>query len=78
MDFVEPDSKGEVNRAVFHIQADQLNTVIDQIKTSYTRIKNKEFTQGCDLPECRWCSFVRYYYKGETFTSLGYETQDYD
>jgi DNA helicase-2/ATP-dependent DNA helicase PcrA len=67
-----------VNRAVFHVKPDEISTVMGQIKDSYARIKNKEFTQGCDLPECRWCNFVRYYYKGETFTSVDFETADFE
>lgn len=72
-DFVEPILKADVKQneaAVFHkeriaISYDDISRVKAQIKDVYTKIKNKEFTKGCDEADCAWCNFTREFYQAK-------------
>ncbi|MGB4774189.1 MAG: PD-(D/E)XK nuclease family protein, partial [Daejeonella sp.] len=57
-DFLEPE-KGEYIKEKVVITPEDLSIVKAQIKDTYTRIKNHEFTTGCGREECTWCNFVR-------------------
>jgi DNA helicase-2/ATP-dependent DNA helicase PcrA len=62
-DFIEPlDKEGkEFEKARINITAEDIATVEQQIKDTYARIQNKEFSKGCGEPECKWCNFVKDY-----------------
>ncbi len=57
-DFLEPE-KGEYIKQKVVITPEDLDIVRAQIKDTYTKIKNHEFTQGCGKEDCSWCTFVR-------------------
>jgi DNA helicase-2/ATP-dependent DNA helicase PcrA len=70
-DFVEPEkSTGKFIKEKLHITQHDVTLVGNQIKESYQAIKNKQFEQGCGKPECRWCQFTAYYYKGTDMLML--------
>ena len=56
-DFVEPEKGNYIKQKVV-ISPDDLEIVKEQIKDSYNRILNQEFT-GCGKEDCSWCAFVR-------------------
>lgn len=65
-DFVEPDKKTkEYIKQKVVIMPTDVETVKQQIITSYKAIKAKQFNNGCGKEECQWCSFVSSYYAGE-------------
>ena len=41
------------------ITKEDIAIVKTQIKDTYTKIMNHEFTQGCGEEDCVWCSFVK-------------------
>ncbi len=57
-DFIEPYKNEYVKQKVL-ITKDDYDFVKDQIKTTYAKIKNLEFTQGCGKENCHWCNFVK-------------------
>jgi len=57
-DFLEPEDERYVKEKIV-IAPDDLAIVKAQIKDTYTRIMNHEFTSGCGKAECHWCAFVR-------------------
>jgi len=57
-DFIEP-VKGEYHKEKIVITPEAYSLVKEQIKDTYTKIKNMEFTQGCGKAECHWCDFVK-------------------
>ena len=57
-DFVEPEKDVYVKEKVV-IRPEDLEVVKAQIKDTYTRIMNHEFTKGCGKEDCNWCTFVR-------------------
>ncbi len=59
VDFIEKDESGEFVRHKFAIASDQVDIVKAQIRDTYARIKNLEFTTGCGDDDCDWCNFVR-------------------
>ena len=63
LDFVEPDTKKKLptKHKIFITPDDEL-IVKNQIKDSYQRIMNHEFSVGCGKEDCSWCNFVRYSY----------------
>lgn len=60
IDFLEKDeSKNEFVKRRIEINKEAIDIVKEQIKTSYTKIMNLEFTEGCGDDGCYWCSFVK-------------------
>ncbi|WP_026897604.1 ATP-dependent helicase [Daejeonella oryzae] len=57
-DFIEPEKDVYVKEKVT-IMPEDLETVKTQIKETYSKIKNLEFTKGCGKKDCSWCSFVK-------------------
>ncbi len=57
-DFVEP-VKDEYKKEKVIITPEDQEFVLNQIKDTYQRIQNHEFTQGCGKEDCHWCNFVK-------------------
>lgn len=57
-DFLEPEDENYIKEKIV-ITPDDLTLVKSQIKDTYSRIMNHEFTTGCGSDECYWCAFVR-------------------
>ena len=62
IEFVQPDDKDLILTLDTYYPHEEVDVVRKQIVDSYTKIKNHEFEQACDKPDCRWCSFVKEYY----------------
>lgn len=58
LEYVEKGKSNAYGHKIFILPSDEA-VVKSQIETSYTRIKNFEFEQGCGEPECKWCDFVK-------------------
>lgn len=61
MDFIEPDKKEKFVRITERISRDDIEFVTEQIVSSYEKIMNMEFANGCNEPECEWCAFNEKY-----------------
>ena len=64
LDFLEPNKASEFTKEKVMIDPLSLSIVKEQIKSTYSKIMNFEFTQGCGKEDCQWCSFVKNNYKG--------------
>lgn len=59
-DYIEKsEEKKEFVRHKIIITPDDVKVVRNQIKDSYQKIMNHEFTQGCNEEKCQWCNFVK-------------------
>ncbi|MBD3748012.1 MAG: ATP-dependent helicase [Sphingobacteriales bacterium] len=58
-DFIEPDKSGVYQKEPIYITPEAYTIVKDQIKSTYAKIMNMEFTQGCGKTDCHWCNFVK-------------------
>jgi DNA helicase II / ATP-dependent DNA helicase PcrA len=58
-DFIERDSRKQFIKKKLVISPEDVQMVRNQIKTSYMKILNHEFTVGCGKEECQWCNFVK-------------------
>ena len=68
-EFVEPDRKtGEFINQKIIITEEDILVVKNQIKDTYTKIRNMEFDKGCNEETCHWCNFVK-----SNFTSLEFQ-----
>jgi DNA helicase-2/ATP-dependent DNA helicase PcrA len=65
LDFLEPTKSGEFVKEKVVIDPLSLSIVKEQIKDTYKKIMNFEFTKGCGEEDCQWCNFVKYNYKGD-------------
>jgi DNA helicase-2/ATP-dependent DNA helicase PcrA len=65
LDFLEPTKSGEFVKEKVLIDPASLSIVKEQIKDTYKKIMNFEFTKGCGEEDCQWCNFVKYSYRGE-------------
>lgn len=60
IDFVEKHStQKDFVKAKIVVTREDIATVKMQIKDTYTKIMNHEFTAGCGKEDCKWCSFVK-------------------
>jgi DNA helicase-2/ATP-dependent DNA helicase PcrA len=59
VDFIEPvEEEYKKHKIVFN--NDGYLFVKNQIKETYQRIQNHEFTEGCNDDQCFWCAFDKY------------------
>ncbi|MEP7195059.1 MAG: ATP-dependent DNA helicase [Saprospiraceae bacterium] len=56
--FVVPDNNGTFHHEKVEVCLEDKIVVGNQIKETYAKILNKEFTMGCNKPDCRWCNFL--------------------
>lgn len=64
-DFVEPINQAgqhHFHKEKITIIPSDIEIVKEQIISTYKRIMNKEFTDGCNKVECTWCNFTKNYY----------------
>lgn len=57
-DFIEPQD-GELKSEKIIITPEDLAIVGSQIENTYKKIKNLEFSQGCNKTDCQWCNFIK-------------------
>jgi DNA helicase-2/ATP-dependent DNA helicase PcrA len=58
-DFIEPDKKKNYRREKILIEASDITTVTQQIKTTWQKIQDHDFYTGCGKEDCHWCNFVK-------------------
>jgi DNA helicase II / ATP-dependent DNA helicase PcrA len=58
-DFIERDVRKQFVKRKLIISPEDVKIVKEQIKTSYSKILNHEFTVGCGKEDCQWCNFVK-------------------
>ncbi len=73
MDFVEKTKDGKFYRRKFEVEPFEIKVVGEQLTDTYTKIKNHEFTTGCEEEGCKWCNFVNENMRVE---SLVFEEED--
>jgi DNA helicase-2/ATP-dependent DNA helicase PcrA len=60
IDFIEKNEKtNQFLKAKIPVSRDETNFVTELIKSTYQKILNHEFTEGCGKDDCSWCAFVR-------------------
>jgi DNA helicase-2/ATP-dependent DNA helicase PcrA len=60
IDFIEKDEKkNDFVKEKIMVTTTAIELVKEQIRDSYIKIKNLEFTEGCGEADCHWCNFVR-------------------
>lgn len=64
IDFVEPKNDS-FTKATIKLNDNGYAFVREQISSVYKKIKNKEFSEGCNDENCQWCNFNKYYLKEE-------------
>ncbi len=58
-DFIEPDKKKVYHQEKLVITPADMETVTQQITTTWQKIQNREFYTGCGKEDCHWCNFVK-------------------
>ena len=58
-DFVEPDKKKEFRKIKVIIQPQDIEIVMQQVKTVWQKIQARDFYTGCGKEDCHWCNFVK-------------------
>jgi len=59
IDFLEKDENGKFLRKEVKPTHDDTRFVRELISSSYQKIMNHEFREGCGKEDCEWCEFVR-------------------
>ena len=73
IDFIQPDTKGRFTKAKLYVSDEDIHIVQQQIKETYQKIMQFEFTKGCGEENCSWCNFVKYNYNA---AMLKFEEQE--
>lgn len=61
-DYIQKGKKsGQFKRIQVPVFPQDEEVVMKQIRNSYARIMNHDFSKGCSKPECYWCNFARRY-----------------
>lgn len=58
-DYVEPDKNKQYRKEKITITPADIETVKQQIQTTWNKIQARDFYTGCGKPECHWCNFVK-------------------
>lgn len=58
-DFVEPDKKKVYHKEKVIITPPDIETVTQQITSTWQKIQARDFYTGCGKEDCHWCSFVK-------------------
>ena len=60
-EFLEPDKHTQTmpKPYIFNFPQDQIDQVKQQIETTWTKIQNHEFYEGCGKETCQWCQFAK-------------------
>lgn len=58
-DFVVPDQKREYVKIPVQITPADIQTVKQQITSSWEKIQAHDFYTGCGKSDCHWCNFVK-------------------
>jgi DNA helicase II / ATP-dependent DNA helicase PcrA len=58
-DFIEPDKKKNYRKEKLIISPPDIETVTQQIVSTWQKIQDREFYTGCGKPDCHWCNFVK-------------------
>jgi len=69
MDFVEAQKDGRFQKREFEVEDFEIEIVGQQLKETYQKIKNHEFTEGCGEENCKWCNFVNENMKIDSLTT---------
>ncbi|NOT37506.1 MAG: ATP-dependent helicase [Saprospiraceae bacterium] len=56
--YIIPAKDGTYKKVQIPINDNDKEIVGQQITLVYSKIKNKEFKEGCNLEDCRWCNYV--------------------
>ena len=67
-DFIEPDEKsGQYQVEKVSVSSEDEQVVKQQISSTYRNILEHKFEKGCGEPNCKWCTFVKYHMKKQTY-----------
>lgn len=76
MDFVEKDRDGRYHRKSIVVEPEDVAIVTAQLKDAYAKIMNRQFTPGCEKPDCKWCNFVNKNMSIKEMTAITEEDTD--
>ena len=62
MEYVQPEDE-KFKHKTFEVSDFEVEIVGDQVVDVYQKIKNKEFSSGCNEDDCKWCTFVNENFK---------------
>ncbi len=58
-DFIEPDKNRQYQKVKIPINAPDIETVTQQLTTTWYKIQSHDFFTGCGRTGCHWCNFVK-------------------
>ncbi|MBL4754267.1 MAG: ATP-dependent helicase [Flavobacteriales bacterium] len=67
IDFIEKDDKNKKDfiKQKLDVDGEGIIFVKEQIRETYQKIMNHEFTEGCEEEDCEWCKFVSHQFKSD-------------
>ena len=56
---MEPDKNKQYRKEKIIITPSDIETVKQQIQTTWDKIQARDFYTGCGKKDCHWCNFVK-------------------
>ena len=74
--YFEPDYEGAFTTKSVEFTVEEVQKVRGLIKSSYDKIMEQEFYEGCGEDNCKWCNFVKNNVAVDSFADLEAEAMD--
>ena len=74
--YFEPDYEGAFTSKSVEFTVEEVQKVKGLIKSSYDKIMEQEFYEGCGEDNCKWCNFVKNNVAVDSFVDLEAEAMD--
>ncbi len=74
--YLEPDALGHFPIKSYEFGEQEIDLFKNLLQTTYKKIKNKEFQEGCGKERCHWCKFVKNHVAPDSFLNQDIEDLD--
>jgi DNA helicase-2/ATP-dependent DNA helicase PcrA len=76
LSYLEPDITGDFTVKSFSFDDAEIQLFKNLLHSTYHKIKNQEFYEGCGKSTCHWCTFNKYHVVPESFANRDIEDLD--
>lgn len=76
LSYLEPDRTGQLPTIAITFGVEEELLFKKLLTTTYVKIQNHEFYEGCGKPRCHWCNFVHQHIAPERFSNPDIENLD--
>ncbi len=76
LSYLEPDALGDFPLKSYVFDEKEVELFKKLLHSTYAKIKNQEFYEGCGKDTCHWCNFTKHHIAPESFANQDIEDLD--